>query len=185
MGKGSWISGLLGLLLITLVGTAAAQPGPGGCPGWGTGPGMGYGPGYGMGPGMGPGMGGMGPGMGYGMGYGMGPGMGGMGPGYGYGYGYGLAGLNLTADQQKTINKLLDDHRKQHFEFASKLADQQARLRDEYLKEKWNADAITKIYDQMADVRRQMIRSRIELRNQIYDRLTPEQRQQFRSTWVE
>lgn len=181
MDKRTWMSGLLGLLFATVLGTAYAQPGPGGCPGM-----------MGMGPGM---MGGMGPGYGAGPDWGMGPGMmGPMGPGYGAGPGmmrgygagpYGLARLNLTGDQQKAVNKIVDDHRKRQHDLIGKLADHQARLRDQYQREKWDADAITKIYDQMADVRRQMIRLRIEMRNQIYERLTPEQRQQFRGAWVD
>jgi Spy/CpxP family protein refolding chaperone len=165
----TWSTGLLGLLLAATVGVASAQP----CPGYGMGPGMmGGGPGYGMGPGM----------MGGGPGWGMGPGM--MGPGYGAGP-WGLARLNLTDDQQKAINKIVDDHRKRQHDLLGKMAEHQARLRDQYQREKWDADAINKIYDQMADVRRQMIRSRVEMRNQIFERLTPEQRQQFRRTWVE
>lgn len=180
----AWSTGLLGLLFAATMGVASAQPCPGA--GWGMGPGMMGGPGYGMGPGMmggGPGygtghgmMGGMGPG------WGMGPGM--MGPGYGAGP-WGLAGLDLTDDQQKAINKIMDDHRKRQYELFGKLSDQQARLRDQYQREKWDADAINKIYDQIADVRRQMIRSRVEMRNQIFERLTPEQRKQFRRGWVE
>ncbi|MGE0081585.1 MAG: Spy/CpxP family protein refolding chaperone [Thiohalomonadaceae bacterium] len=185
----TWINACAGLLLALTAGSAWAQPGPGDCPGYGMGPGMmggigmmgGMGPGYGMGHPM---MGGMG------MGYGMGPGMmGGMGPGYGYGYGYGwgmgLAGLDLNDDQRKAINQIVDQHRKRQHDLLGKLADQQAQLRDQYQREKWDANAITKIYDQMADVRREMIRSRIEMRNQIYDRLTPEQRKQFRRGWVD
>lgn len=116
-------------------------------------------------------------------GHGMGPGMmGGMGPGHG---GMGLAGLELNDEQRKAINRIVDQNRKRQHELHGKLGDLQVQLRDEYQQEKWNADAIIKIYDQIADVRRQMIRSRIEMRNQIYDRLTPEQRKQFRRTWMD
>ncbi|MFA5529525.1 MAG: Spy/CpxP family protein refolding chaperone [Thiohalomonadaceae bacterium] len=179
------INVLFGLFLVMAMGGASAQPGPGGCPGvmGGMGPGMMGRMGPGM-MGMGPGMGGMGPGMMGGMGYGMGM-MGGPGHGYGWGMGMGLVGLDLDDDQRKAINRAVDQHRKRQHELVGKMLDHQARLRDQYQQEKWDADAITKIYDQIADVRRQMIRARIDMRNAIYERLTPEQRQQFRRGWID
>lgn len=157
-------------------------PGPGGCPGWGGGYGHGMGPGMmgGYGPGAGGGMGpgyGMGPGMG---GYGMGPGFGG-GPGMGYGRGYGgLAGLNLTDDQRKAINKIMDDQQKAQYDAYGKIMQQNSKLRDLYSQDKWDANAITGAYDQIQKQRLAMLRSRIDARNKIYDVLTPQQRQQFR-----
>jgi Spy/CpxP family protein refolding chaperone len=156
-----------------------------GCPGMmggGMGPGMmggGMGPGM-MGGGMGPGMmgGGMGPGM---MGGGMGPGMmgGGMGPGMGGGYGM-LSALNLNDQQRKEVGKILDDHQKRRYELMGKNIDLQSRLRDLYGQEKWDANAIAGVYDQMAKVHTDLIRSRVEARNRIYNVLTPDQRRQYR-----
>jgi Spy/CpxP family protein refolding chaperone len=131
--------------------------------------------GYGMGPGMMGGYG-MGPGMmGGGMGYGHGPGY-----GMGYGPGYGLAGLNLTDEQRKNVNKLLDGQQKVHHNAMGKIMEQNSRLRDLYSQEKWDANAIAAAYDEISKQRSVMIRSRIDTRNKIYDLLTPQQRQQFR-----
>lgn len=165
--------------------------GPG--PGVGMGPGMmgGYGPGFGMGPGMmgmGPGMMGgmmgMGPGMmgGYGPGMGMGMGMGPgamMGPGAGMGP---IAMLDLTQEQQRKINSIHDQLRKQVYNVQGQIADQQARLRDLYIQEQPDPKQVGDVYTRIATLQGQIAQARTQAHNQIQGVLTPEQKQQL-SQW--
>ena len=154
---------------------ALAQPyGPGYGPGGGGyGPGMmggGYGPGYG--PGM---MGGYGPGYGRGM----------MGGGYGYGpgagRGYGLAALDLTSEQQDKIFAIQEEAHAKNFGTMSKIRAEQYKLGKLYNAEKADPKAVAEQQKKVDELRRQVIQSRVETRNQIEAVLTPEQRKQFKS----
>ncbi len=141
--------------------------------------------GYGWGPGM------MGPG--YGPGYGYGPGMmRGYGPGYGRGmmggYGYGLAALNLTDEQQQKISKILEDSRSKNWNTMGQLRSEQYKLGQMYYADKVDPNAVADQQKKVDDLRRQMVKSHAETRNQIGALLTPEQRQRFRSLgpwWVD
>ncbi len=160
--------------------------------GWGMDPSMmggyGYGPGM-MGPGMGSGMmggygygGTMGPGMmGPGMmnGYGYGPGM--MGPGMmGGGFGFGpLSALNLSEEQQRNINRIQDNLRKQHWTLLGQIQEQQAALRDLYAADQTDPKKIGDAYDKIGKLQRQMAESHAQALNDVRGTLTPEQRQQW------
>ncbi|MDR2195063.1 MAG: Spy/CpxP family protein refolding chaperone [Gallionellaceae bacterium] len=108
-----------------------------------------------------------GAGMGYG-GHGMG--MGGMAPHAGM-----LAGLNLSKEQQSQITKLSDDFQHNNWTNQGLINDESAKLRDLYQADKRDADAIDKSYQKIFDIKRQMIRDYVELRNKIDAALTPEQ----------
>jgi len=149
--------------------------------------GPGYGPGMmgGGGPGYGPGMmgGGYGPGM---MGGGYGPGMmgGGYGPGYGrggYGPGGGLAALNLSDEQREKVLSLQEDSRRKNWDTMGQMRAEMFKLRGMYYADKLDPKAYADQQKKVDDLRRQMLASRIEARNQIEKVLTPEQRKQFRS----
>ena len=165
--------------------TAAYAQGPGKGPGYG--PGQGYGPGYG--PGMMDGYGG-GPGGGYGPGmmggYGGGPGWGGgYGPRGGQGFGPGggggaLALLNLTDEQREKVLKIQEEHRSKNWDIMGKMRAEQFKLRQLSFGEKLDAAAIADQQKKVDELRRQMLKSRVEARNQIAAVLTPEQKQQFR-----
>ena len=167
-------------LAVLLAGTTpslwAAQPKNAPQGGYGMGPGMmgGYSSGYGMGPGM---MGGYGGG--YGMGSGMMGGYGAMMGGYGGGM-MGLNSLNLSDEQWTKIDKLTDELRQKHWALMSAMMNESSKLRSLYRQEKPDPAAIGKIYQQIFDLKRQMIESSIEQQNHIQDILTPEQRQQLR-----
>jgi Spy/CpxP family protein refolding chaperone len=183
---------LLALGIAAGAATAAYAQGPGG-PGKGPGygPGAGYGPGQGYGPGM---MGGYGPGAGYGPGQGYGPGMmGGYGGGPGWG-GYGprgggaLAALNLTDDQREKVLKIQEENRSKNWDLMGKMRSEQFKLRQMAYGEKLDANAIADQQKKVDELRRQMLKSRIESRNQIAAILTKEQQQQFRQFgpwWLE
>lgn len=146
--------------------------GPGG--GMGMGPGM-MGGGM-MGGGMMGGAGMMGPGM---MGGGMMGGTGMMGPGM-MGGGFGpLGALGLSADQQRKINSVQDDLRKQHWNLLGQIQDQQAALRNLYAADKVDSKKIGEAYGKIGDLQRQMAESHAQALNQVRAALTPEQRQQL------
>src|SRR5574341_824897 len=157
--------------------TAQGPGGPGKGPGYGPGPGQGYGPGM---------MGGYGPGAGYGPGQGYGPGMmGGYGGGPGMMGGYGprgggmLAALNLTDEQREKILKIQEDNRSKNWDLMGKMRSEQFKLRQMAFGDKLDANAIADQQKKVDDLRRQMLKSRIESRNQIAAILTKEQQQQF------
>ena len=163
--------------------TAAYAQGPGGP---GKGPGAGYGPGQGYGPG-----GGYGPGMmgGYGSGPGWGYGPRGGGPGFGPGAGGGaLAALNLTDEQREKVLKIQEENRSKNWDLMGKMRSEQFKLRQMAYGEKLDANAISDQQKKVDELRRQMLKSRIESRNQIAAILTKEQQQQFRQFgpwWLE
>jgi Spy/CpxP family protein refolding chaperone len=137
------------------------------------GPGPGYGPGYGPGPGAG----GYGPGM---MGgYGRGPGFGPSG-GRGFGYGGGLAALNLSAEQSEKIAAIQEENRRKNWETMGQVRSEQFKLRQMYYADKIDPVAVSEQQKKVDDLRRQMLKSQVEARNQIAAALTPEQRKQFR-----
>jgi Spy/CpxP family protein refolding chaperone len=122
--------------------------------------------GYGPGPGM---MGG------YGRGYGPGPGY-----GRGYGPGGGLAALNLSDEQRDKIAAIQEEHRKKNWDRMGQMRSEQFKLRRMYSAEKVDPAAVGEQQKKVDDLRRQVIQSRVEARNQVQAVLTPEQRKQFR-----
>lgn len=141
------------------------------------GPGYGPGGGYGWGPGM---MGG-GPGM-------MGP----AGPGWGredggpawgrggFGPGGGLAALNLTVEQQEKVAAIQEENRRKNWDAMGRVRSEQFKLRQMAFGEKIDPAAFAEQQKKVDDLRRDMLKSRVESRNQIDTVLTPEQRKQFR-----
>jgi len=136
------------------------------------GPGQGYGPGYG--PGYGSGMGGYGPGMG---GYGSGPGYGG---GRGFGPGGGLAALNLSSEQSEKVAAIQEENRRKNWDAMGQIRAEQFKLRQMYNADKIDSNAVSEQQKKVDELRRQMLKSRIDARNQVAAILTPEQRKQFR-----
>jgi Spy/CpxP family protein refolding chaperone len=148
--------------------------------------GPGYGPGYGGGPGYGPGM--MGGGPGYGSGYGPGM-MGGGGPGYGPGRGgYGpgaspLEALNLTDEQREKILAIQEENRQKNWGAMGQMRSEMFALRRMYGADTVDPNAVAEQQKKVDELRRQMLRSRIESHNRVEAVLTPEQRKQFRQYW--
>ena len=173
------------LVIGTTAAAVFAQGGPGYGPGMMGGGGPGYGPGMmgGGGSGYGPGMmGGGGPG--YGPGYGPGM-MGGGGPGYGPGRGYGpgagmLESLNLSDEQRDRIQVMQEENRQKNWTAMGQLRTDMFALRRMYYADKVDANAVAEQQKKVDELRRQMLKSRLESRNQMEAVLTPEQRKQFR-----
>ena len=176
------------VLAAATIGATAIAQGPGYGPGM-MGGGPGYGPGMmgGGGPGYGPGMmGGGGPGYGPGYGPGMrgggGPGYGpGFGPGRGYGPGAGLLeSLNLTDEQRDKIQVIQEENRQKNWAAMGQLRTEMFALRRMYSADKVDPNAVAEQQKKVDELRRQMLKSRLESRNQMEAVLTPEQRKQFR-----
>jgi Spy/CpxP family protein refolding chaperone len=130
------------------------------------------GPGHGRGM-MGDGM--MGQGM---MGQGM---MGqGMGPGMGAQRGGMLAALSLSDAQREKVLAIQEEHRKKSWAAMGDVRAEQYRLRSLYGAEKLDADQITEQQRKVDELRRQMLKSRVDAHNQIAALLTPEQRKELR-----
>lgn len=178
------------VLAAATIGATAIAQGPGYGPGMmgggpGYGPGMMGGGGPGYGPGYGPGM--MGGGPGYGPGYG--PGMRGGGPGYGPGYGAGrgygpgagyLESLNLSDEQRDKIQAIQEENRQKNWTAMGQMRSEMFALRRMYFADKVDANAVAEQQKKVDELRRQMLKSRLESRNQVEAVLTPEQRKQFR-----
>jgi Spy/CpxP family protein refolding chaperone len=168
--------GTFAAALAAAVGAALAQ-GPGYGPGGG---------GYGYGPGM---MGGYGYGPGMMGGYGYGPGMmGGYGRG-GRGFGYrGLAGLDLSGEQREKIAALQEENLRKNWDTMGRMRSERFKLRSLYDADKVDPNAVAEQEKKVDELRAQMIKSHVEMRNQIAAILTPEQRKQFRQYgpwWLE
>jgi Spy/CpxP family protein refolding chaperone len=152
----------------------------GGCPmgmmGGGMGPGMGM---------MGGGMGGFGPGAGMMMAPGM---MGGMGAGYGMGHGMGMvrggmgpmAMLDLNDAQTAQLAKIHTDSKKRQRTLMRQMWEEQDKLSDLYDAEKRDPATIGKAYGKLADLQRQALEARIDMKNKMAAVLTPEQKAQMR-----
>ena len=125
---------------------------------------------------------GYGPGQGYGQGRGMmgggqGPGM--MG-GQGYGAGGMFAALNLSDDQREKIAGIQEAQRQKNWATMGTVRSEQFKLRGMYGAERLDADKIAEQQKKVDELRRQMLKSRVEAHNQIAAVLTPEQRKQLR-----
>jgi Spy/CpxP family protein refolding chaperone len=133
--------------------------------------GQGYGPGYGQGRGMmgnGPQGGGM-----------MGGGM--MGYGYGQQGGGVFAGINLTEEQRQKVLSVQEEHRQKNWAAMGEVRAEQYKLRSLYGADKVDADKVTEQQKKVDELRRQMLKSRVEAHNQMVAILTPEQRKELRA----
>lgn len=127
-------------------------------------------PGFGMGYGRGMGM------MG-GMGYGHGPGM--MG-GMGYGMGYGLQQLELTDAQHEKIGQIQQRMRKQQYERMGAMMEAREAMQLEMLKDQPDPEAVARAHEKASAIRREMLKSHIEARNEMRGVLSEEQRERMR-----
>jgi len=177
---------LLIAALCSVAGTAFAQ-GPGYPQGQGGG--QGYGPAYG--PGGGPGMmGGYGGGPGYGPGAGMGPRG---GPDYGPGSARGrgdrgmtpgigerLHALGLTEEQRQKVGAIMEDTRRKNWDVIGQVQTERYKLRQMFHGDTVDPAAVTAQQAKVDDLKRQLLRARLEARNQVFALLTPEQREKAR-----
>jgi Spy/CpxP family protein refolding chaperone len=143
--------------------------------------------GYGQGPGM---MGGYGHGSGMMGGYGYGPGMmgGDGGPGMMRGYGGpgwdrsggGFAALDLTDDQRRKLAAVREQVRSKSWDTMGRLHAEHYKLRELLRGETVDPSAVADQQQKVDELRRQILKSRLEARNEMVAVLTPEQKQRLR-----
>jgi Spy/CpxP family protein refolding chaperone len=149
------------------------------------------GPAYGPGPGSGPGFGpGMGPGMMGGPGGpGMGPGMTGrhhggpgMGPGMMQGRGEFMArALGLSEDQRAKIRGIFEETRRKNWGTIGQIQSERFALQELMRGDKVDPGAAVEQKRKIDDLKRQVMRVRLEARNQVLAVLTPEQQEKARA----
>lgn len=152
--------------------------------------GPGYRQGQGHGPDMGPGMmGGYGGGPGHGPGHGMGPGEG-MGPGMMQGRGAGAMrgrwermahALGLSEDQRAKLGRIMEDTRRKNWDVLGQIQSERFKLREMVRGDTVDPNAAVEQKRKIDDLKRQVMHSRLEARNQVLALLTPEQRQKARA----
>jgi Spy/CpxP family protein refolding chaperone len=112
-----------------------------------------------------------------------GPGRGsGFGPGGGRGFGPGgaLAALDLSSEQREKVASIQEENRRKNWDTMGQVRSEQFKLRQMYYADKIDSTAVSEQQKKVDDLRRQMLKSQVEARNQIAAVLTPEQRKQFR-----
>ncbi len=150
-------------IAIVLAAPAFAQgPGYGYGPGAMGGPGYGYGPGFGHGPGYGPGM------------------MRGYGPGMmGYGAGI-LEALDLSDEQREKILAVQEEMRSKNWATMGKMRAEVFKLRRLVYADSVDANALADQQKKVDELRRELLKARVESRKQVEAILTPEQKKQLR-----
>src|SRR5688572_21038008 len=123
---------------------------------------QGYGPGYGQGRSM-MGEGTMGGGM---MGYGQQGGV--------------FAALGLSEEQHQKVLAIQEEHRNKNWVAMGEVRAEQYKLRSLYGADKVDADKVAEQQKKVDELRRQMLKSRVEAHNQMASVLTPEQRKLLR-----
>jgi Spy/CpxP family protein refolding chaperone len=110
--------------------------------------------------------------------------MGGWGGGYGPGggmMGYGALGaVNLTDEQRDKIFAIQEEAHAKNFGTMTKMRQEQYKLGKMFNADKVDAKAVGEQQKKVDELRRQMIQSRVETRNQIEAILTPDQKKQLR-----
>ena len=176
----SWFqASVLAAAVAAASGIALSQGGPPPGAGPDRGPGM-------MGGGQGPGM--MGGGYGHGM-MGGGHGHGMMGGGYGHGMmggGPGMMGdygaLGLTDEQRQKLAALGEEARRRSWDAMGQVRTEQFRLRQLLSADPVNVQAVVDQQAKVDGLRRQVLKARVESRNEMAALLSPEQRKRLRES---
>ena len=106
--------------------------------------------------------------------------MGGPGMMGGYGMMGGAYGIELSKDQRKSLYAIQDETRKAHFSMMAAMMDEQAKLRDLYLADKPDKDAIATAYGRIGEIQQSMYKSMIDAQQKMDALLTDEQRERLR-----
>ena len=88
----------------------------------------------------------------------------------------------MTTDQQEKIARIHEDTRQKNWEAMGQLLSEQFKLRGLYLADKLDANAIVEQQKKVDELRRVMLKSHVEMGNQIEALLTKDQRDLLRST---
>lgn len=87
-----------------------------------------------------------------------------------------LGALALSEEQQSKINELADELKHNNWATQGLINDETAKLRDLYEADKRDTAAISKEYQKVFDLKRQMIETYLNTQNRIEEILTAEQR---------
>lgn len=107
----------------------------------------------------------------------MGPGM--MGGGMGMMMDPSLM-LDLTEEQRQEMQSIQRDMRREHMNVMLDIMDLRDEMRDEMLADRPDPERVRELHSQMAEHHGEIMESRVEMRNRMYDLLTDEQRDQMR-----
>jgi Spy/CpxP family protein refolding chaperone len=92
-----------------------------------------------------------------------------------------LDALNINDEQRRKIVRIREDTRRKSWDLVGQLMSERFKLREIYDADKIDANAAVEQKRKIDDLSRQVMKSRLEARNQIEALLTREQRQKFRS----
>ena len=113
-------------------------------------------------------------------GAGRGPGMMGGPGGPGYGRQGGLAALDLTDEQREKLATLREQARRKSWDTMGQLRSEQFRLRQMFRGEAVDVAAVIDQQKKVDDLRRQLMQSRLEMRNEMVATLTADQKKRLR-----
>lgn len=99
--------------------------------------------------------------------------------GKGIGMGYCLNNIDLTADQKNEIDKLIQQHQTQMIDFRSQIDKINIQIADERNKQNPDFNKIKQLISQKNDIKNKMDMARIEHQQQVYNKLTDEQKKQM------
>jgi Spy/CpxP family protein refolding chaperone len=91
-----------------------------------------------------------------------------------------FAGVQFTEEQRQQIQQMMEQERTEHQQRVEKMQAVQERLQQLYLADKWDAAAITKLYEKLQAEQRKTITAMAEARNKVYDLMSKEQREQMK-----
>jgi len=91
-----------------------------------------------------------------------------------------FAALNLTDEQRQKVLAIQEEHRKKNWAAMGEVRAEQHKLRSLYGAEKLDADKLAEQQKKVDELRRQLLKSRVEAHNQMSALLTPEQRKLLR-----
>ena len=99
----------------------------------------------------------------------------------GYGQQGGVfAALNLTDEQRQKVLAIQEEHRNKNWAAMGEVRAEQYKLRSLYGAEKVDADKVAEQQKKVDELRRAVLKSRVEAHNQMAAVLTPEQRKLLR-----
>lgn len=117
-----------------------------------------------------------------------GPGPGTIWPGHGFhapgtvpgGFAFGpLGALDLSEHQVRSINRIEESLRKEHWDLLGRIQEQHAALRELHATEQTDPESVGEIHVRIGDLQRQMAESHARALNEVRGMLTPEQRRQL------
>ena len=88
-----------------------------------------------------------------------------------------FAGVQFNEKQRKMIQEMMESERKSNRERVKAMQAAQEKLQKLYSSEKWDVDAISKIYEEIFAEQKKTIAAMAKARNAIYEQMTKEQKE--------